>query len=496
MKLKTPRKTLSKGALIAALFLSNMVVATERANLQRRDSFKKLEDLRAEKKEKDGEQVFYRRDGELRPYGLIDDITEPGQSTKGIKDREYSPVQPSQVLEYFKQLQPSQAREDFNQVQPSQVVPQQRKDNEQPSPKGQSKIPILDDKYDPSSISFESFMWIDDEKIKKIREVKLKQENIKNLPLDQFNKKLRLNPDITIVLDFGNAQFIDDRCLVNLSAMRKIRIHAPNVKSILSSFLEGCTGLTSVDLSSVTKVERIGDGFLSGCTSLTSLDLSSLTKVERIRDDFLKGCTSLTSLDFRSLTEVKNIGNNFLKECTSLTSLDLSSLTKVESIGYDFLTTCQGLKILKLPVFSNLKTIYANFLNGCDGLTTLDLSGFTPIKEIGNNFLAGCMGLATLDLGSFSNVELIGDGFLFNCPGLKTLNNINFSKVKVIGGDFLFECNSLTEIDLMSLPDDVFIRGNLLDNFRRLKPENIKIKDVHRYGLGPINPSQFIPQRR
>ena len=103
----------------------------------------------------------------------------------------------------------------------------------------------------------------------------------------------------------------------------------------LSNAFNGCTGLTNLDLSSLTTVSGIQglNSAFSDCTGLTNLDLSSLSTVSGVAglSGAFRGCTSLTSVDLSSLTTVS--GDRCLQSafqgCTSLTTIDLSSLTTV-----------------------------------------------------------------------------------------------------------------------------------------------------------------------
>ena len=96
---------------------------------------------------------------------------------------------------------------------------------------------------------------------------------------------------------------------------------------------QGCTGITSVDLSSLTTVTgSFGFNYaFKGCTSLTSIDLSSLTTIENSNTcaSMFEGCTSLTSVDLSGLETINGMYacQNMFKGCTSLTSLSFPSLT-------------------------------------------------------------------------------------------------------------------------------------------------------------------------
>ncbi|CAO5681029.1 MAG: hypothetical protein NEHIOOID_01260 [Holosporales bacterium] len=375
MKLKNPRKTLSKGALIAALFLSNVVVATEQPDLQRRDSFKKLEDLRAEEKEKDGEQVFYtRRDGELRPYGLMNDITEPGQSTKEIKEKkdlenfhlnadeslpqrvEEEPLTETERRELDKIIKKGKGnikrhqdivQNKYKKKQNAERRAEQnaeRRDAYSKMPQEYEQgAPDIDGRYrnaaeqsirqhqdavqNQERVSLRNFMRMNKEQIKNVREVVVPLSesyarspfNNRGVDLYPFDKNLQENPDITVILDCAGATKIDDKCLAGLSKMRKIDIiNADKVTSIGDDFLSSCSDLRKIDLSPLFNVTNVGDGFLSSCGKLTTLDLRSFSKVTDIGSGFLNCCNGLTSLDLRPLLNVKNISHNFLKDCSGL----------------------------------------------------------------------------------------------------------------------------------------------------------------------------------
>ena len=69
------------------------------------------------------------------------------------------------------------------------------------------------------------------------------------------------------------------------------------------------------------------------------------TKTTSIKsgNKFLQNCTSLTTIDLSSLQNVTSIGGYFLKNCTSLVIIDLSSFQNVTSIFRFF--------FLKFPKF-------------------------------------------------------------------------------------------------------------------------------------------------
>ena len=151
-----------------------------------------------------------------------------------------------------------------------------------------------------------------------------------------------------------------------------------------------CTGLTSVDLSSLT---TLSGGYamyyaFQICTGLTSLDLSSLTTISgsNVMNSTFRGCTGLTSVDLSSLTTISGSSAMFsvFDNCTGLTSVDLSSLTTI----------------------SGSSAMYQSF-NNCTGLTSVDLSSLTTLS--GSNAMQyafqSCTSLTSLSFPALTSTS-------------------------------------------------------------------------------------------
>ena len=215
---------------------------------------------------------------------------------------------------------------------------------------------------------------------------------------------------------------------------------------------EYCTGLTSVDLSSLTKVS--GNSGLNsafyGCTGLTSVDLSSLTTVSgRYGLGYaFRDCTGLTSVDLSSLTTISSHSAMYYAfiDCTGLTTMDLSSLTTVSGSRamYSAFSGCMNLSNISFP---SLETIgindstfncsqFAYAFYNCDSLTTLTFPELTAIY---------CTGGTSTDYGTFANNNKIQKMYF---PKLTTItygegaSTTNQNACKNI----FYGCSSLTEL--------------------------------------------------
>ena len=135
----------------------------------------------------------------------------------------------------------------------------------------------------------------------------------------------------------------------------------------------GCTGLTSLDLSSLTTVSGNYAFYYAfrDCTALTSVDLSALTTVSGSNglQGAFYGCTSLTSVSFPSLATLSG-GSAFsyaFSSCTGLTSVSFPSLTTVSgssAFSYAF-SSCTNIESISFPSLttSSFGTTYKNQFN-------------------------------------------------------------------------------------------------------------------------------------
>jgi uncharacterized ParB-like nuclease family protein len=145
---------------------------------------------------------------------------------------------------------------------------------------------------------------------------------------------------------------------------------------------QGCTGLTSVDLSRLITLSSnyAMEYAFQSCTNLTSVDLSNLTTIsgQSAMQYVFRYCTGLTSIDFSSLTTVSGRSAMYyaFQGCTGLTSVDLSSLTTIngyQAMGYAF-SGCTKLTTLSFPSlistgFGSNTNQFNSMLSGVSGCT-------------------------------------------------------------------------------------------------------------------------------
>ena len=197
----------------------------------------------------------------------------------------------------------------------------------------------------------------------------------------------------------------------------------------MSGMFDGCSGLTSLDVSHFNTQNVIGMyGMFLDCSGLTSLDLSHF-----------------------NTQNVTDMGGMFWG-CSGLTSLDLSHFNTQNVIYmYGMFRDCSGLTSLDVKNFNTQNvTDMGGMFSGCSGLTSLDVSHFNTQNVTNmNGMFAVCSGLTSLDLSHFNTQNVTGMNEMFSsCSGLTSLDVSHFNTQNVTHMDEMFSgCSALTTIN-------------------------------------------------
>ncbi len=182
------------------------------------------------------------------------------------------------------------------------------------------------------------------------------------------------------------------------------------------SALTTIEGLEYFNTSNTTNME----GMFNGCTSLTSLDLSSFdtSKVTRMGGMFAV-CKSLTSLDLSNFDthQVTDMTHMFAL-CFNLINLNLNSFntSKVESMR-DMFSECSSLTSLNLSNF--------------DTNNVTDMSGMF--------YKCSNLNILTLNNSYMSNTRQTVSGMFYDCNKIKTTLNVT---AIVLEMDYMFNENT------------------------------------------------------
>ena len=287
-----------------------------------------------------------------------------------------------------------------------------------------------------------------------------------------------------------------------------------------SSFMKGCTSLSSIDLSIFSNVTTIGNYFLSGCT-ISSIDLSKIGNVEKIGNSFMEGCTSLTELDMSTLFKLAKpigadpeesitIGGNFVYNCYNLTTLWLGNIlpgnftSSNKSFASDSKSTemfTNGVSLLAKDALDNFKAIFPDSTSSTpyrkwadEVQSAITYKGETYILADDTDPNKFCTydddgwaleptfnlkngGTLTIDFGyeenlngitsvlikkAPSNVTKLEACFLADTYNLKYFDTSGLTNIKTIERSFLSCCHSLTDCDLSGFSNVTSVRNGFL----------------------------------
>lgn len=195
----------------------------------------------------------------------------------------------------------------------------------------------------------------------------------------------------------------------------------------------GCTNLTSIDTS---RISRVGNNCITD-TKITHLDLSNLTTISG--PNAFTGNTLLTSVDFGQNSSLTALGSTAFGGCTSLQTITIpTTITTIPNYCFyndSNLTTISGT--------SNVTSIGGAAFENCSKLTTIDISSVTALAW---NSFKGCSKLNNITLNS--GLTSIPSSCFKGCS---TLSSIDLSNVTSIGASAFEGCTSLTSIDLSNV---------------------------------------------
>ena len=136
------------------------------------------------------------------------------------------------------------------------------------------------------------------------------------------------NTPITITGEITELSIRDDTYITKLKCLNT---------ALIELDCSGCTGLTSLDLSTNTALQTLN---CSGCTGLAALDLSTNTALQTLN---CYGCTGLAALDLSTNTALQTLN---CYGCTSLAALDLSTNTALQTLDCKLLDSIAEIKTL------------------------------------------------------------------------------------------------------------------------------------------------------
>ncbi len=264
------------------------------------------------------------------------------------------------------------------------------------------------------------------------REITLSFPQIDSIPsfaifgveeIDYYN----FNSEVVVGVSAAKAVAIGDHAFalcLNLSSL-----DFPEVDSISDNAFVYGSSITSVTSTQFPKLTTLGGAF-SLCSGITEVDLPSVTF---LGNKAFGSCTSLTDV---SLDAVTLVGEWAFNSCTALETIDLPA---AEVVGYGAFNACSALTAAYLPETVTLAKWAFYF---CTALDTVELPKATTI---GDQAFYSCSALASLSL---PEVAYVGYGAFYSCSAL---SSISLPVATEVGYESFRSCESLTSIELPAL---------------------------------------------
>ncbi len=190
-----------------------------------------------------------------------------------------------------------------------------------------------------------------------------------------------------------------------------------------------CTSLKTLNLPMVSKFSGMdsSSAYIENCSALESVNLSSLESLERA--NLFRNCPSLTSV---SLPNLKTVGSSWriFRECSALEEIYLPKVEKVGGIAVREFVLCTSLKAVYLPVatyinfaidLTSLETVNVPLCETIGGScfkndTALETLNFPCVTSIGTEAFSGCTSLTTIIFGAETVATLDNSNAFTNTP--------------------------------------------------------------------------------
>ena len=249
--------------------------------------------------------------------------------------------------------------------------------------------------------------------------------------------------------------WVDDDFLLDI----RFLIIGDGITTIGANMFNGCENLLAVTLPS--SVKHLDHGAFEGCTGLNTIDLSSLTSMN---SNAFKGCINLKNVNISSITM---LGTYSFSGCSSIESITLPSTMTGSSLSSYAFENCTGLK--NITINATLTGIGTYTFVGCSSLKTITLP--STILEVHDRAFERCTSLkivimpsvtkigpytfddcTSLEIVSMPEVLTIGENAFRGCT---SLTMITMPKVTTVGENAFRGCDSLSEV---SMPEAVTVK--------------------------------------
>ncbi|MDE7414198.1 MAG: leucine-rich repeat protein [Muribaculaceae bacterium] len=277
---------------------------------------------------------------------------------------------------------------------------------------------------------------------------------------------------------FRNLERIEDYAFYNCGIKGNLDLPSDSPLQYIGTYSLAYNSLTSVDLSNLTQLAKIGNYAFYGNSSLKNFSVKGCQSLTSIGNAILGvskvGTYSLPAvLDLSDLSSLTSIGTVPFMRRNEIKTFDCSNCPELTSAGA--ITYAGGLKNLLMGGCPNLfidgmkikasempaleyadfsdaraKEIAANTFSGFQNLKTLKIGGCLELEAIGENAFSDnpLLEVENLNLSESRNLVTIGDRAFSNSPGIKQIDLSGCIMLKEIGEEAFLGCSGLEKVNL------------------------------------------------
>lgn len=184
-----------------------------------------------------------------------------------------------------------------------------------------------------------------------------------------------------------------------------------NISNIEKNAFYGCKKING-KLTIPGQIKNLKSSVFYGCTGINSLDLKNVTKIEEY---CFNNCIGIENVQFHY---VSNIGNYAFYNCYQLNIGENSSFTNISSIGNYAFYNCSGLSG-ELTFGERISSIGESAFEECDGFTSIVLP--SSLTTLSNNAFKNCSKVTNIDLGQLTQISELSSGCFDWCDNVKIL---------------------------------------------------------------------------
>ena len=235
-------------------------------------------------------------------------------------------------------------------------------------------------------------------------------------------------------IDFGKITSISNKMFENCTSL--VNVSIPSTITTIGQYAFSNTGLTSIDLSTLSNDTVINDHAFNGCKELVE---ATLPNIKTIYSYLFLDCEKLENCEIPSTVEeiqTEAFNNTRLKTVTipagistTIGSLAFGNNSNLETVTINCTTSAYGTTYssflggsnkIKNVIFGEGCTIaFAELFEGKSSITSVTFP--STLTEIGKNAFWGCSSLTTITIPE--NVTSIGDSAFNGCTKLLEVYN-------------------------------------------------------------------------